>query len=229
LRGAGRSPTIGSAALLLSLGLAAILLAGCGGARHAAPAASRLEREDLLTVAQALKQARGPVAREVSAAKAAWRTIANGLPRNAAAISRPAVQDAMNFAAKVGVPTPFQESEVGDLTGPANGLAALFRSYTRLSTRGWQQILAAIEASQHGTPAAAKFARANSALYIESIYDGHYSLASIGKRLLQGYEKLGGAAAFGASLTQQEVNALAQAYSESANRLHPHVGVRLGS
>jgi hypothetical protein len=229
LRGARRSPRIRRAALLLTLGLAAIPLAGCASARHAAPAASRLEREDLLSVAQALEQARGPVAKEVSAAKTAWRMIANGLPSNAAAISRPAVQDAIDYAGKVGVPTPFQEGEVGELTGPASGLAALFRSYTRLSTRGWQQILAAIEASEHGTPAAARFARENSALYIESIYDGHYSLATIGKQLLHGYKKLGGAAAFGASLTQQEVNALAQAYSQSANRLHPHVGVRLGS
>jgi hypothetical protein len=228
LRGARRSP-IRCAALLLALGLAAILLASCGSARHSTPAASRLEREDLLTVAHALGEARGHVAKEVSAAKAAWRTIANGLPEDAATISRPAVQDAMRRAETVGVPTPFQEAEVGELTGPASGLAGLFRSYTRLSTRGWQQVLAAIEASEHGSTAAARFARANSALYIESIYDGHYSLATIGKQLLLAYKKLGGVAGFGASLTQQEVNSLAQAYSQAVNRLHPHVGVRFGS
>ena len=47
-------------------------------------------------------------------------------------------------------------------------------------------------------------------LYIESIYDGHFSLAQIGKKLLAGYDKLGGAADFGASLTQAEVDALAR-------------------
>jgi hypothetical protein len=40
---------------------------------------------------------------------------------------------------------------------------------------------------------------------------------------------LGGQAAFGTSLSPAEVHALANAYSEAADRLHPHVGVRLGS
>ena len=76
---------------------------------------------------------------------------------------------------------------------------------------------------------AARFARENAALYIESVYDGHFSLAQIGKKLLDGYRKLGGPAAFGTALTQQEVDALAHAYSEDADRLHPHVTARLGS
>ena len=67
------------------------------------------------------------------------------------------------------------------------------------------------------------------ALYIESVYDAHFGLAQIGKKLLAGYRKLGGQAAFGAALTQGEVDALADAYSEATDRLHPHVGVRLGS
>ncbi len=66
-------------------------------------------------------------------------------------------------------------------------------------------------------------------MYIESIYDAHFTLAQIGKKLLAGYEKLGGASDFGTALTQAEVNALAGAYSEASDRLHPHVGVRLGS
>ena len=77
--------------------------------------------------------------------------------------------------------------------------------------------------------AAARFARANVDLYIESVYDGHFELAQIADKLHKGYENLGGPAAFGESLTPAEVNALAAAYSEASARLRPHVGVRLGS
>ncbi|HYM45952.1 MAG TPA: hypothetical protein VES65_07305 [Solirubrobacteraceae bacterium] len=77
--------------------------------------------------------------------------------------------------------------------------------------------------------AAARFARENVGLYIESVYDGHFDLAQIGKKLHDGYRKLGGPAAFGGSLTPGEVADLADAYSEATARLHPHVGVRLGS
>ena len=90
-------------------------------------------------------------------------------------------------------------------------------------------ILAAIAADEHGPPSAARFARANVGLYIESVYDGHFTLAQIGKQLLAGYGELGGPSAFGSLLSAAEVDALAQTYSEANDRLHPHVGVRLGS
>ena len=77
--------------------------------------------------------------------------------------------------------------------------------------------------------AAFYFARANVALYIESVYDAHFTLAQIGKKVLDGYGKLGDGKAFGAALVTDEVEALARAYSEAKDRLHPHVGVRLGS
>jgi hypothetical protein len=70
--------------------------------------------------------------------------------------------------------------------------------------------------------ATAPFLRANSPLYIDCVYDGHYHLSLIGKALLSAYLKLGGAAAFGAALTQSRVEALALAYSVSATRLEPH-------
>jgi hypothetical protein len=88
---------------------------------------------------------------------------------------------------------------------------------------------ATIDQIEHGTPTAARFARANVNLYIAAVYDAHFALAQIGKQLVSGYEKLGGPAAFGASLTQQEVHALAQTYSEPSDRLHPHTGVQVGS
>lgn len=77
--------------------------------------------------------------------------------------------------------------------------------------------------------AAARFARANVDLYIESVYDGHFELAQIAEKLRKAYENLGGPSAFGESLTPAEVNAVAAAYSEASARLRPHVGVKLGS
>jgi hypothetical protein len=82
---------------------------------------------------------------------------------------------------------------------------------------------------QEGSPAGARFARENVALYIESVYDAHFTLAHLGKQLLAGYRKVGGPTAFGATLTQAEIDQLAATYSEATDRLHPHAGVRLGS
>ncbi len=70
--------------------------------------------------------------------------------------------------------------------------------------------------------AAAQFLQANAGLYIYCIYDGHYDLSLVGKALQDAYGKLGGPPAFGGSLTQRQVEALAQAYSIPATRLVPH-------
>ena len=64
---------------------------------------------------------------------------------------------------------------------------------------------------------------------MESVYDGHFDLAQIGKQLPAAYRTLGGPTAFGQALTQAEVDALARTYSEASVRLHPHPGVRLGT
>jgi hypothetical protein len=202
---------------------------GCGGGVLASSAGLRLQREDLLVVSHALQRVRTPVAAEVAATKAAWPLVANGLPADPSTVSRTPIRTATEAAARLQLPAVFAETRSAALTGPASALAGLFRSYSGLSTRGWQLIGAAIDQIAHGSPAASSFARANVALYIESVYDGHFSLAQIGKGLLSGYAKLGGARVFGATLTQAEVDALAQAYSEASDRLHPHVGVRLGS
>ena len=229
MRGAGRSRTIGRFAALLLLSGVAIGAGGCGSGTTATPAALRLAREDLAAVCRALSGAEPSVGREVSATKAAWPLVVNGLPADTAAISRPAIQAAAERAAELSVPALFEEHQAASLTGPGSGLASLFRGYSSLATRGWQLIGAAIEEIEHGSPAATRFARANVALYIESVYDAHFDLAQIGRQLLAGYRKLGGAAAFGASLTQAQVDGLAQTYSEAADRLHPHTGVHLGS
>ena len=213
------------------IGLAALLtLGGCGGSSDATSAhALKLRREDLIAVCGALNSAAGRVAVEVAAAKQAWRLIADGLPRVGPTAVAPAIATAATSAAGIVVPSPLGEAQAMSLTGPAAEIAGLFRSYALLSTRGWRLIAAAASEIERGTPAGARFARENVALYIESVYDGHFTLAQIGKRLLAGYRELGGVRVFGAALPAAQVNALAATYSEASDRLHPHVGVRLGS
>jgi hypothetical protein len=218
-------------ALLLLVGVAALALGGCG-AGAAAPQnqeALRLQREDLVAVARALSAAAPGVQGEVTATKAAWPLVANGLPRNTSTIARAPIRTATASAAGLKTPALFSEHTIGTITGPGSQLAGAFRGFVLLSTRGWQLIGAAIDEIEHGSPTAARFARANVALYIESVYDAHYSLSQIGKQLLGGYEKLGGAPAFGSSLTPEEVTKLVQAYSEVSDRLYPHDGVKFGT
>jgi hypothetical protein len=216
-------------AALLLLSCAAVAATGCGRSESSTSAEVRLEREDLVAVAHALQHAQGSVEREVAAAKAAWPLVAHGLPANAGAIPRAPLRAATASAAKLSIPAPLQEAQATMLTGPGSSIAGLFRIYGGLAAPSWQIIGASVDAIEHGSPAAARFARGNVALYIESVYDAHFALAQVGGKLLDGYGKLGDGKAFGAALTTEEVEALAHAYSEATDRLHPHVGVRLGS
>ncbi len=211
------------------LGGAALAVAGCGSSRSETPQALRLQRADLVAVSRALASREQSVRSEVAAAKAAWPLVAGGLPADASTIPQPAIRTAIERAAALSLPGIFEERGAAALAGPGSGLAGTFRAFSILAARGWRMIGAAIEAIEHGSPAAARFARANVALYIESVYDAHFDVAQIGKQLLAGYKKLGGQAAFGASLTQAEVSALAGAYSDASDRLYPHSKVRLGS
>jgi hypothetical protein len=210
------------------LSCTALALAGCGAKKGATPQALQLERGDLVAVAQALSGQEASVDSEVAATKAAWPLIANGLPADGT-ISHPAIGTAIERAATLRLPELFGERQAPALTGPSSPVAGTFRTFSLLATRGWRLIGAAIEQIEHGSRAGARFARANVALYIESVYDAHFSLAQIGKQLVKGYKELGGEAAFGASLTQAEIDGLAATYSEPTDRLYPHVGVRLGS
>ena len=216
-------------AALLVLGLLALALGGCGGKSAASSGVLRLEHEDLAAVAHGLSGAAPAVREEVAATKAAWPLVANGIPTATSTTSRSVIQAASDAAAKLKTPALFEEHAAVSITGPSAGLAGALRNFIVLSARGWQMIGAAIDQIEHGSPASARFARANVNLYIEAVYDAHFSLAQIGKQVLAAYKKLGGSAAFGSTLTQQEVDALAQAYSEPNDRLHPHEGVRLGS
>ena len=215
----------------LLCGVVALALAGCGGtSRQSTPAALKLQREDLAAASRALKSVEGPVAAEVAATKSAWPLIANGLPATTSTLSGAGqVKRATEAAARLRMPVLFGEAQARSLTGPASQLSGLFRSYALLSARGWKLLDAGLAQIESGPPVSARFARENAPIYIESIYDGHFTLAQIGKQLTAAYRKLGGPADFGATLSGGEVDALAQTYSEASDRLHPHVGVRLGS
>ncbi|HEX4436199.1 MAG TPA: hypothetical protein VH061_05325 [Solirubrobacteraceae bacterium] len=215
------------AALLLAGG-AALSMAGCGSGTQATQTGLRLQREDLIATAQALGQAQGEVAREVAATKSAWPLVANGLPAEIATEDEAKIATAARLALALKLPGVLDERRSEGLTGAGASLAGTFRSFAELSGRGWQMIQASYLAGRSDT-SAASFDRANVALYIESVYDAHFGLAQIGKKLLAGYEKLGGPAIFGSSLPRAEVERLARAYSESSCRLHPHAGVKLGS
>jgi hypothetical protein len=210
--------------------LAALAASGCGGTSDSSSdPAVNLQRQDLGAVSRALARTRSSVGQAVSASKQAWPLVVNGLSAHGSATPRRPIAAAEASAARVRVPPLLEEAHAVSLTGPAAQLAGLFRNYIGLTSRGWKMIAASIDQIEHGPPASARFARDNVALYIESVYDGNFTLAQIGKQLREGYRKLGGPAAFAGNLSEQQVNALASAYSEAADRLHPHVGVRLGS
>jgi hypothetical protein len=211
--------------------LATLAIGGCGGSGRSASSAHELAlaRADLIAVCGALAQARGQVGAETAASKRAWRLVAHGLPGALAPAQREQVLGAATAAAAVAAPPPLGEADAMRLTGAAAEIAGLFDSYMLLSARGWRMIVAAIGEIAQGPPAAARFARENAALYIDSVYDGHFTLAQVSRKLLAGYRKLGGEAAFGQALAPQLVGALAGAYSEAVERLHPHATVRFGS
>jgi len=73
-----------------------------------------------------------------------------------------------------------------------------------------------------GGPGAAAFLRSNSPLYLYCVYDGHYDLSLVGKKVADAYDALGGPAGFGAALTPGEVQALGEVYSIPGVRLQPH-------
>ena len=86
----------------------------------------------------------------------------------------------------------------------------IYENYEQLAQRGWNLTEAAVQTIASAGPAGAtataastsaaqaSFEQANSPLYIDAIYDGHFDLSLLGKSLASGYEKLGGPGAFGA-------------------------------
>jgi hypothetical protein len=223
---------------------AAMLAAGCGSSAPSHAQSSRelaLERAQFEQVSKQLSSLEGAVKREVAASRVAWPSIADGLPQALGSGLRTAVSTA-NASAKA-LPEPSFLSNASKLTGPAAGIAGIYENYEQLAQRGWNLTEAAVQtissagsagtgptpagttAKTAGTVASAaqaSFERANSALYIDAIYDAHFDLSLLGKSLAGGYEKLGGAEAFGGTLTQAQVDALADVYSIPTVRLEPH-------
>ena len=202
---------------------AVALLVGCGSEAHVSSRRElALQRAQLVQVSDGLRQVLVPVNREVAASRVAWPLISNGLPPTFGSQLRGAVTAAS--AAAAALPAPSFMAHAQELTGPAAGIAGLYESYDRLSERGWRLTETTITAILTGSPSVATFARANSPLYIHSVYDAHFNLSLVGQHLVEGYSRLGGPSAFGHSLTRGEVASLAPAYSIAGARLEPHPG-----
>jgi hypothetical protein len=211
------------------LAAAALAVSGCGKAAPTSPAELALEREDLVAVSRALENLESQTETEVVAAKAAWPAIVDGLPNRSSGLYSDQIRQAIETAGRLSLPSVFSEKQAAALTGAASGITGLYRAFSGLTSRGWQMLGASIYQIEHGTHVAARFARENVALYIDSIYDAHFGLGQIGKQLQGAYMKLGGEGVFGAALTQVEVDGLVATYSEARDRLDPHVGVKFGS
>jgi hypothetical protein len=209
---------------VLSAALLALVLTGggCGSSTSHSPSSPelKLQRAQLLLVSEGLRSAQAGVWGEVKASRATWPEIAKGLPSSFPGRLRQAIAHASISAGRL-LKARFLASS-NRLTGPAAGLAGLYEAFARLCERGWRLTEATIGSIVGGPPSAARFARDNSSLYIDAIYDAHFDLSLLGKSIAEGYKHLGGARAFGAKLTQAEVDELSRTYSIAAVRLTPH-------
>jgi hypothetical protein len=218
-------------ALVACLMLIALSTTACGTSGAKVSATSRtalaLERTDLLLVTRALRGAEASVQREVAAARRVWPLIAHGVP---AEISEPLqlkAETATTTASGIQAPSFMTQAEGPvlkprrNLTGPAAGIAGLFQSFSVLSEHGWRLIVAAMQGIGHGSASTTRFLRADAPLYVASVYDGQFDLASIGKNLRKAYLKLGGSSGFSGSLRAYEVEKLATFYGDGL-KLKPH-------
>lgn len=233
-RSRSRRPTRSARARLALAALAPITLgalAGCGSHGHVSRREVALERAQFVQVTSELREVQGAVRREVSTSRAVWPSIYNGLPRRIAPRLLVGVKAASSVAG--GLPAPRFMAKRATLTGPASGVAGLYEDYDRLVERGWRLTETTVNAIAFGSRPVARFVRANSPLYIDAIYDGHFDLSLLGERVLKGYEKLvklGASAnlpdrgAFGSRLTRAEVMQLVGFYSIPGVRLEPHPG-----
>jgi len=219
---------LASIAILVLVALS-VTACGTGGSKGSATsqAVLALERTDLLLVTHALQDAEVSVQREVTAARQAWPLIAHGVPAEISASLQLKVHSANTAAGEIQAPSSMTQAEGPttkprrDLTGPAAGIAGLFQSFSVLSEHGWRLIAATMQGIGYGSASTIRFLRANAPLYIASVYDGHFDLASIGKNLRKAYLKLGGSPGFSGSLRAYEVDKLASFYGDGL-KLEPH-------
>lgn len=182
-----------------------------------------------MIVVHGLKEMDGQLQTAIRTSRLAWPHVVNGLSRDPAELGRAQVAQAAADAEAVKVPFVFSEAGAAELTGPGSPIAGVLRTFAGLVPRGWKLIGAAIAEIEDGPAVASAFARETVALYIESVYDGYFSLAQAGKKLIKGYQEMGGPEGLAGRLSQAEVESLANFYSEATFRLHPHPGVKLGS
>jgi hypothetical protein len=211
---------------------AAVALSGCGsGESRISRREYALERAQFAQVADELREVQRAVHHEVATSRAVWPLIYNGLPKRMSARLQQGVKAASDVARAL--PAPRFMARQATLTGPASGIAGLYEDYDRLVERGWRLTETGVSGIVSGPVSVARFVRANSSLYIDAIYDGHFDLSLIGKKLLDGYKKIAqlgrqrkfaGLADIGSVLTQRQADALAAAYSIPAVRLEPHPG-----
>jgi hypothetical protein len=196
------------------------VLASSGGESHTATELA-LQRKHLALVSRQLLSLQAYVRREVSATRAAWPSIAKGMPAHVD--RRLAAETSTASAIAAAMPTPQFVEVRHELLGPATRIAALFGEFELLVKRGWAHVDQTAVSLRKGEAAVARFERANAGLYIDSIYDGNFDVSLIGERVLNSYERLGAAKAFGASLTPAQVRSIVAAYSPSADLLTPHL------
>ena len=204
-------------------------LAGCASPPTSNPAEARLEREDFVAVARTLRALVPAVDGEVAAARAAWPFVLDGLPAHVGALARARILAAVRSAERLPLPALFTEQQAATLTGPGSPLAGRYRDFQQLNSASWRQIAVALAQIERGPARVASFARANAPIYIEGVYDAHYSIAETGRDVARGYETLGGAAMLGAVLGEREVRELEGSYTRAGDRLTPHERVKLGS
>lgn len=206
---------------VIAVAAAALAVAFSGGGEPP-PAELALFRAQLAYVSRQLLAKQAPLQRETAAVREVWPQIARGLPARASAslISQVA---AANAAARSVPAPPFLEARHG-LGGPAARIAADYHDFEALLQQGLshtRQELEAIERAPDGS--LASFERANSGLYIECIYDGSFDASLIGKRVIRSFERMGGARAFGQSLTAEQARQLEETFSPRTFLLKPHL------
>jgi hypothetical protein len=238
-------PTTRTAASLTAISLlSAGVLSGCASSQSTS-AELQARRTDLAQVSRSLIAIEEPIAREVAAARAAWPLIDRGLPnaklilahandghvsaaerrRNAVRLNRSMLRLrrlVSSAAARGGQLPPALVVHAEELTGAGSEIAGLYELSSGLVAHGWTQIAATLDAGGRDSPAARAFLRATVDTYIISVYDGNFDLSLIGKMAEQAFKRLGGAAAFGRTLTPAQLSALTRAYSKRADKLTPH-------
>lgn len=219
--GRRRRPLAFAAVLAVAAAIAvAIALAVTGGESHTMVELA-LQRSQLALIGRQLSTLERPFRREVAAAQAVWPELARGLPRHPSARLEQQVLAA--DAAAQALPAPAFLEARHELIGPAERIAGLFHSFELLVQHGFAHLDQTVRAIRHGHVAAARFERASSGLYVDSVYDGHFDASLIGEHFVNSYERLEEEHASGPTLAPAVLNSILAAFSPQLARLTPHL------